>query len=95
MSPEQVLVKPVDGRSDIYSLGATLYEMLTGQAPFDAESEFEILNDHVNTPPPPPTRLRSQIPPGIENAVLTALAKNPEDRFQTAEQFERGAGASR
>jgi serine/threonine-protein kinase len=87
MSPEQVLVKPVDGRSDIYSLGATLYEMLTGQAPFDAESEFEILNDHVNTPPPPPTRLRSQIPPGIENAVLKALAKNPEDRFQTAEQF--------
>lgn len=87
MSPEQVLVKPVDGRSDIYSLGATLYEMLTGQAPFDAESEFEILNDHVNTPPPPPTRLRSQIPPGTENAVLKALAKNPEDRFQTAEQF--------
>src|ERR1700691_1878710 len=87
MSPEQVLVKPVDARSDIYSLGATLYEMLAGQAPFHADSEFEILNDHVNTPPPPPTRLRPQIPSGVENAVLKALAKHPDQRFQTAEQF--------
>jgi Protein kinase domain len=87
MSPEQVLTKPVDARSDIYSLGATLYEMLAGQAPFHADSEFEILNDHVNTPPPPPTRLHPQIPGGIERAVLKALAKNPDHRFQNVEQF--------
>jgi serine/threonine-protein kinase len=87
MSPEQVLVKPVDVRSDIYSLGATLYEMLAGRAPFNADSEFEILNDHVNTPPPPPSRLNSQIPQGIENAVLKALAKDPDQRFQTVDQF--------
>ena len=87
MSPEQILVKGVDVRSDIYSLGATLYEILTGQAPFHADSEFQILNDHVNTPPPPPTRLHPQIPSGIENAVLKALAKNPDQRFQTVEQF--------
>jgi serine/threonine-protein kinase len=87
MSPEQILVKPVDARSDIYSLGATLYEILAGQAPFHADSEFEILNDHVNTPPPPPTRLHPQIPGGIEHAVLKALAKNPEQRYQSVEQF--------
>lgn len=87
MSPEQILVKPVDVRSDIYSLGATLYEILTGQAPFHADSEFQVLSDHVNTPPPPPTRLHPHIPSGIENAVLKALAKNPDLRFQTAEQF--------
>jgi hypothetical protein len=87
MSPEQILVKPVDLRSDIYSLGATLYEVLTGQAPFHADSEFEILNDHVNTPPPPLTRAHPQIPSEIENAVLKALAKNPDQRFQSAEQF--------
>ncbi len=87
MSPEQVLVRPVDARSDIYSLGATLYELLTAQAPFHAPSEFEILNDHVNTPPPPPSRLSPQIPRSVENAVLKALAKSPDHRFQTVEQF--------
>ncbi len=87
MSPEQILMKKVDVRSDIYSLGATLYEVLTGRAPFHADSEFEILNDHVNTDPPPLTRLHPQIPSGVEHAVLKALAKNPDQRFQSAEQF--------
>ncbi len=87
MSPEQILAKPVDVRSDIYSLGATLYEMLTARTPFHADSEFQILNDHVNTAPPPPSGFGAQIPGGIEHAILKALAKEPENRFQTADQF--------
>ncbi len=87
MSPEQVKSKQVDIRSDIYSLGATLYEMLTAHVPFDRSSEYEIFFAHLNTPPERPTRYYPYIPKGIENAVLKALEKNPDDRFQTVEEF--------
>src|SRR5580704_3710021 len=68
MSPEQVLNKSVDIRSDIYSLGVTLYQMLSANVPFDEDSEFAIMNAHIQTPPPPPTRYYPYIPKGIENA---------------------------
>ncbi len=87
MSPEQVLNRGVDIRSDIYSLGVTLYEMVTANVPFQAESEFEILTSHVNAPPPLPTTFYPHIPKGVVNAILKALEKDPERRFQTAEQF--------
>ena len=86
MSPEQVLSKPVDARSDIYSLGVTLYEILTAQTPFQANSDFQVLDHHVNSPPMPPSRLHP-IPGPIEQAVLKALAKSPEQRYQTVEEF--------
>ncbi len=87
MSPEQVLNKPVDVRSDIYSLGVTLYQMLTAHVPFEGDSDFQIMSDHVSTPPPLLTRFNPKIPKGIENAVLKALEKYPEYRFQTVEEF--------
>jgi serine/threonine protein kinase len=67
MSPEQVLNKPVDIRSDIYSLGITLYEMLTAHVPFEGDSEYQIMSHHVSTVPPPPTRFYPYIPKGVES----------------------------
>lgn len=87
MSPEQVKGERVDIRSDIYSLGITLYELLTANVPFSSDSEFQILNDHVNTPPPPPSKFYPYLPKGLENIVLKSLEKNPDQRFQTAEEF--------
>src|ERR1700685_813995 len=87
MSPEQIRNKPVDIRSDIYSLGVTLYELLTAHLPFESDSEFQIMSDHVNTPPSSPTRHYPYIPRGIEQCALKALEKNPDARFQTVEDF--------
>ncbi len=87
MSPEQIRTARVDIRSDIYSLGVTLYEMLSGHVPFDSDSDFQVMSDHVNTPPTPPTRFYPYIPRGIEQAVLRALEKDPDARFQTVEEF--------
>jgi serine/threonine protein kinase len=87
MSPEQVLNRPVDIRSDIYSLGVTLYQMITAHVPFDGPSDYQIMTDHVSTPPPLPTSFAPNIPKGVENAVLKALDKNADARFQTVEEF--------
>ena len=87
MSPEQVKGERVDIRSDIYALGVTLYEMLTAHVPFSANSDFQVLSDHVNSAPPLPTKFYPYIPKGVENIVLKALEKSPGDRFQTVEEF--------
>ena len=87
MSPEQIRNEPVDIRSDIYSLGVTLFELLTAHLPFESASDFQMMSDHVNTPPPLPTRHYPYIPSGVERATLEALAKNPDERFQTCEAF--------
>lgn len=87
MSPEQIQNRVVDIRSDIYELGVTLYQMLTGHLPFDSDSDFEIMQNHVRTPPPPPSRFYPYLRKEVENVVLKSLEKSPDNRFQTVEQF--------
>jgi serine/threonine protein kinase len=87
MSPEQIQNRNVDIRSDIYELGITLYEMLTGHLPFESDSEFQIMQDHVYTPPPRPSTYYPYINKGVENVILKSIEKNADSRFQTVEQF--------
>lgn len=87
MSPEQIKGKETDSRSDIYSLGVLLYEMVTGRAPFSSENEFELMRMQIEQEPVPPTSVDSRIPAEVERAILRAMAKRPEDRFQTAGEF--------
>lgn len=89
MAPEQGLEGRGDQRSDIYSLGIVLYEMLTGQIPFDADTPLAILMKHVNDPLPLPHTLVPEIPEPLECVVLRALAKRPEDRYPSAEEMAR------
>jgi eukaryotic-like serine/threonine-protein kinase len=87
LSPEQARGAPVTAASDLYSAGVVLHEMLTGKVPFNGESAIEIAMKHVNELPRPPSRLRPEISPELDQIVMRALAKEPEERYQTAEDF--------
>jgi eukaryotic-like serine/threonine-protein kinase len=87
MSPEQVKAVPLDPRSDLYSVGATLYECVTGNHPFLGDSFYAIMQAHLELKPVPPIKLSPDIPAELSRIIEKALEKAPEKRFQTAEEF--------
>jgi|GEM_PF-549342 len=89
ISPEQALAQPLDGRSDLYSLGVTLFYLLVGQVPFQADSSVTVSLMHVHQPPPAPGLWRVDISPDIDAVMYKALAKRPQDRCQSAGELSR------
>ena len=87
MSPEQVKGEPVDARSDLYSVGVSLYEMVTGERPFQADSSYSLMAAQIQKAPRPPIELRPDLPQGVNQLILMALQKEPAKRFQSADSF--------
>jgi serine/threonine-protein kinase len=87
LSPEQALGKAVDHRSDLYATGCLLYELLTLRPPFVGETPLSVVYQHVQDEPHVPSELNDRVPPELDGLVLRALAKNPDDRFQSAEEM--------
>ncbi|MGQ0734017.1 MAG: serine/threonine-protein kinase [Acidobacteriota bacterium] len=95
MSPEQINGETTDARSDLYSLGISLYELVTGQRPFEADSDFAVMVAHLNQAPRPPIELDRSLAPELNAIILKAIAKAPEDRFQSAREFREALNALR
>jgi serine/threonine protein kinase len=85
MPPEQVRGENADARSDIYSFGASLYEMLTGKLPFENDSQYALMTAQLNNDPPPPITIRGDLPPALNQIILMCMSKDPDKRFQSAD----------
>jgi len=94
MAPEQIKGQDSDSRTDIYSLGILLYEMVTGRVPFESDSEYGLMMAQINEAPQPPRSIVPQIPLHLEQAIMRALAKNPDARFQTVGEFRMALESS-
>src|SRR5213082_2237245 len=101
LSPEQAKGAPVDQTSDLYSIGVVLYELLTGVVPFTGDTPVEIAMKHLSSPPEPPSAKRADVPRDLDLVVMRALAKDPSERYQSAEEMDadlrriaRGAAVS-
>ena len=94
MAPEQIAGGAIDGRSDLYALGALLYEATTGQRPFAGRNVFELLRAQVEELPPPPDAVRRDLPPALAAVIMRALAKRPDDRFPTAAAMAQALAAA-
>jgi len=89
MSPEQIDGSNVDGRSDVYSFGCVMYQMVTGRPPFEGEDPLAVAFQHVHKAPPPPGSINPELPDDWEALILKTLAKNPANRFQSAEALQQ------
>jgi len=90
ISPEQALnTAAIDERTDIYSFGVMIYEMITGRVPFDADTAFAVIEDHIYAPPPPPTSVNPRLPQEIDDILLKALAKNSSERYEKVADLVR------
>ncbi|HEY3987793.1 MAG TPA: serine/threonine-protein kinase [Acidobacteriaceae bacterium] len=87
IAPEHISGEPHDARSDIYAVGVTLYEMITGRLPIEGTTHVQVIAAHLQHAPAPPDRINPKIPAGLSATVMRALAKNPRARWQTAEAF--------
>ncbi len=87
ISPEQARGEKLDARTDIYSLGVVLFEMLTGKVPYDADTPYAVIHDHIFSPLPLPTEFKPDVPGSVERVVLKALAKDRNDRFENVREM--------
>ncbi len=93
MSPEQLRGDPIDARSDLYSLAVLFYELLVGRVPFVAEHDADLVRAQIEDPPPPLRDVVPEVPEGLEQVILQALSKRPDDRFASASELQQALEA--